>query len=191
MSYFFSITQDLRFAGATDQIPAVHNSLNDLKHVQQDGRIADVATSQYPAQLSTPPKLHPFTSNASSRHGGKLPVEASAPSPASVRPKQHASLCDTHPHAADKASTGSQCSQCLDAQQLDGCQATKGHWQPKRRSRKTDNGCGEGAGSKRKVRGKRQGKKALLVMSDCYAAAVRLVLQQPEEQAQVSEASDR
>ncbi|KAL3149953.1 hypothetical protein ABBQ38_013314 [Trebouxia sp. C0009 RCD-2024] len=173
------------------QIPAVHNSLNDLKHVQHDGKTADLATSQYPPQLSTPPKLHPFTSNAYSRYCGEPPVKASAPSPASVRPKQHATLRDTHPHAADNASTGSQCSQCLDAQQLDECQATAGHQQPQQRSSSTNTACGRGAASKRRVRGKRQGRKTLLGMSDCYAAAVRPVLQQPEEQTQVSEASDR
>ncbi|KAL3143967.1 Centrosomal protein of 95 kDa [Trebouxia sp. C0010 RCD-2024] len=187
------LTQETQHAstGATDQIPAVHNSLDTFKHVQHDGKTADLATSQYSAQLSTPAKLHPFTSNASSRHGGKLPVEAVAHSPASVRPKC-ATLYDAQPHAADDASTSSQCSQCLDAQQLDESQATAGHEQPQQQSRRnTSSACGRGAGSKRRVRGKRQGKKAPLVMSDCYAAAVRSVLQQQEEQTQASEASDR
>lgn len=183
-------------SGDADHIPAVHGSLDDPTHMQHDDKAAETATSPSPVQLRTPVKHRSFSTGVPSRCCGELHVEAPAPSPASVRPKQAASL-DAYQHAADAASTGSQCSQCLDAQQQDERTVTAGPLQ--RRSRQTTKtsgkaagkAAGKGAGSNRRLRSKRQGKKAPLVMSECYAAAVRPVLQQPEEETEIAEASDR
>lgn len=140
-----------------------------------------------PAQILTPSKPFPFRSDLHGAHDDELPVEVAAPSPASIRPKQH-DTPGAHQYAADDTSSSSHCSRCLDAHQLDEHQGAAD--QPRQQFRKTTKaGCRAG-GSTRKVRIKRQAKKASLVMSKCYAAAVRPVLEQPDEQS-IGEASDR
>lgn len=169
-----------------DQIPAVYHSLNGPKHMQHGGKAAEHATSSNPPQLMTPSKLS-SSSDLYSRCCSEAPVEASALSPASVRPKQRVTP-GAHQHAAYDDGSDSQCSQCLNTEQPD-----EGHdmaGQPEQQSRKTAKANRKAAGCKRKVRAKRQGKKAPMVMSACYAAAVLPVLEQPDEQ-KSTEASDR
>lgn len=169
-----------------DQIPAVHHSLNGPSHMQQEDKTAEHGRSNC-AQLTTPSKLQPVSNDVCSNCYSELPVEVFAPSPASVKPKQHATP-DARQHVADDTSSSSQCSQCLDIHQLDEYQDTAD--QPQQQSRRTIKTTRNAAGSKRKVHAKRQAKKASLVMSKCYAAAVHPVLEQPDEQKTV-EASDR
>ena len=109
------------------------------------------------------------------------------PSPASVRPKQRAAP-DAGQIVADDITSSNQCSQSLDAFQPDVLIDTAD--QPQQQSRRTIKTCRKAAGSKRKVHTKRQAKKAPLVMSGCYAAALHPVLEQPDVQKMV-EASDR
>lgn len=177
-----------------DQIAALHNSQNhhSQNHSRNSpGNMQEGDTSESgrpnPAQILTPSKAFPFQSNLHSARDDELPVDIAAPSPASIRPKQHATP-DARQYAADDTSSSSQCSRCLDAHQRDEYQGSAD--QPNQQFRKiTKAGC-RAAGSTRKVHIKRQAKRASLVMSKCYAAAVRPMLEQPDEQ-NINEASDR
>lgn len=183
-----------RYVLSDDQIAALHSGQNhhSQNHSQNSpGRMQEGETSESgrpnPAQIMTPSKLFPFRSHLHSACDDELPVEVAAPSPASIRPKQHVTP-GAHQYAADNISSSSQCSRCLDANQLDEYRGTAD--QPRQHFRKTTKAGCRAAGSTRKVRIKRQAKKAPLVMSKCYAAAVRPVLEQPDEQ-NIGEASDR
>ena len=167
----------------SDHIPAVHHSLHAPSHMQQEGKTAERSRSSH-AQVTMPSTLQPLSNDLCSNYCCELPVEVPAPSPASVRPKQRATP-DPPQHVADDTSSSSHCSQRLDAHQLDEHQDTAD--QPQQQSRRTVKTTCKAAGSKRKVHAKRQAKKASLVMSKCYAAAV---LEQPDEQ-KIVEASDR
>ena len=170
-----------------DQIPAVHQSLNSPGHMQQEGKTAEPGRSD-PAQLTPSSKLRSCSSNLCSNCCFEVPMEEPAPSPASVRPKQRAAPY-AHQHAADDASSSSQCSQCLEQAHQRDEDHDKAD-QPQQQSRKMTKASRKAAGSELKVHAKRQAKKALLVMPKCYAAAVRPVLEQSDEQ-NIDEASDR
>ena len=185
----------LALSDGSDQISAVHHCLDGPGHMQQEGKTAEHGRSD-PAQLTTPSKLQSCSSHLCSNYCFEVSVEEPAPSPASVRPKQRAPP-DAHQHAADDASSSSQCSQCLDAHQPDECLGAHqpGAYHdpadpPQQQPRKMTKASRKAAGSKQNVHAKRQAKKAPLVMSKCYAAAVRPVLEQSDEQS-ITEDSDR
>ena len=152
--------------------------------MQKKGKTAEQSRSNR-AEPTMPSQLQSFSNNLCSNCCFELPVEIPAPSPASVRPKQRATP-DARQNAADD--TSSQCSQCLDAHQPDEYRDTPD--QPRQQSSRTIKTRRKGAGTKRKVHAKGQAKKVSLVMSKCYAAAVRPVLEQPDEQKTIED-SDR
>ena len=165
-------------SAAEDQIPAVHYSHSsfDMQHNEQ--REEDISRS-YPTQLMTPSQQHPPTSPCA-KCCCTLPEEATAPSPASVRPKQRQSA-STHQTAANTTNEDSHCSQCTDCPDADGCSDAATTRQEQPHPRKATKVSSKASGSKRRVRVKKQAKKAPLVMSKCYAAAVHPFLEQPDD----------
>ena len=114
-------------------------------------------------------------------------IAATAQSPVSVRPKQRSAAAHTYCTATawDEAQT-SLCSHCMDCPAssdhncsgADGAEADTGadsdnnSAQPRKQQQQGKKTAGKAGGGKRKQSAKRQGSRAPLVMSRCYAEAV-------------------
>ena len=174
-------------SAAEDQIPALHYSCKGFD-MQYSECTEEDASRSYPTQLVTPSQQHPAASPCAKCHC-TLPEEATAPSPASVRPKQRQSA-SAHQTAANAMSEGSQCSLCANCLDADDCSDATAIPEVKPQPRKASSSASGSArqvssskaGSKGRVRIKKQAKKAPLVMSKCYAAAVSPFLEQPHGQ---------
>jgi len=194
------------------------HQVSHASHNMQPNDSQTHADSNAEAEHICSPARKPSRSSQDALHQQYSLTAASAPSPASVRPKRWSASTFSHHKAAEHgAKHSSQCSQCMDStagaadncsdaadahasdnasadgdsdasggsdaasqhqeQQQQGKQAyvnvdshaaehVRQHQQQARKP------AGKAAGGKRKLRVKKQGRKAPLVMSKCYAAAV-------------------
>ena len=167
--------------------------MSDAQHMQHSqGTAADASRSQeHSAQLKTPSKHLRHSGSDGDQHSCTCAEQPIAPSPASVRPK-HPNSPIAADCTADAASIDSHCSLCRDPCHADACSDTPHQERQKPQAPKqAAKALSHAAATKRRVRVKRQAKKAPLMMSKCYAAAIHPVLEQSEDLEGADGGSDR